>query len=96
MLSSVSTPRSSAKPPKTPVGRKKSRLTLAAEEAARLAKRNLLAETIAALGWNLSAIARHLEMAGASDVIRALKEAGLEAEYLAAKARGDIVQGRRD
>lgn len=62
-------------------GRPKSKLTLAAEQAALEAKRALLLETLRRLDWNLSAASRDLEMAGASDVLRALRAVGLFDEY---------------
>lgn len=74
--------------------RKASRLTRVADEAARAAKRALLAETLLAQGWNLSATARELELAGPSSVIRAIKEVGLDAEYERARENGLVKAGR--
>lgn len=67
-------------------GRPKSKLTLAAERAALEAKRALLLETLKEQGWNLTTVARALEMAGASDVLRAIKAVGLAEEYERHKA----------
>lgn len=76
-------------------GRPKSLLTLAAEAAALDARRELLMKTLDACGWNLSKTAEELKMPGASQVIRAIRDAGLEPEYEAAKARGDVRPGAR-
>lgn len=94
----MASPKKSTKKPTTkaaskPEGRKKSKLTLAGEEAATLAKRTLLLTTLAACRWNLSRTAEVLDLATGADVIRALKELAPE-EYDAAKARGDVSQGR--
>lgn len=61
------------------------------QEAKRIA---LLAELVAQ-DWNLTAVAHELGLTNASNVVRAIRVLGLEDEYDAAKARGDIVQGRR-
>lgn len=79
---------------KVAAGRKKSKLTLAREEAAQLAGRTLLLGTCEALKWNLTRVAETLDMATPSDVIRALKELAPD-EYEAAQKRGDIAT-RRD
>lgn len=91
MIADVTTQR---KPAKAPEGRKKSKLTLAREEASRLAGRTMLLATCDALKWNLTRVAESLEMATASDVIRALKELAPQ-EYEAAQERGDVAK-RRD
>jgi hypothetical protein len=75
-------------------GRLKSKLTMAREEASRLAGRTLLLATCEALKWNLTRVAETLAMATPSDVIRALKELAPE-EYDAARERGDV-STRRD
>lgn len=67
-------------------GRPKSKLTLAAERAALDAKRQLLLATLREHGWNLTLTARELEMAGASDVLRAIKAVSLVEEYEAHRA----------
>lgn len=74
--------------------RKVSRLTQVADDAARAAKRALLAETLLAQSWNLSATARELGLAGPSDVIRAIRDVGLEAEYERARETGLVKAGR--
>jgi hypothetical protein len=79
---------------KVAAGRKRSKLTLAREEAARLAGRTLLLGTCEALKWNLTRVAETLDMATPSDVIRSLKELAPE-EYEAAQKRGDVAT-RRD
>lgn len=76
-------------------GRPKSKLTLAGEAGALAAKRELLLKTLVACGWNLSRTAEELEMPGASQVIRAIRDVGLDAEYEAARKRGDISHGTR-
>jgi transcriptional regulator of acetoin/glycerol metabolism len=75
-------------------GRKVSRLTEVADEAARAAKRALLAETLLAQNWNLSATARALGLAGPSGVIRAIHDVGLDAEYERARETGLVKAGR--
>ena len=86
-----STKRALAKPvapkPTRKDGRVKSKLTLAAEAGALRAKRELLLSTLNACDWNLSETARQLAMPGASQVIRAITDAQLTAEYEAAKAK---------
>lgn len=79
----------------TAKGRKKSKLTIAGEEASRLARRTMLQATLSACGWNLSKAAELLDMTSASDVIRAIGELGLDDELLAARERGDVARGRR-
>lgn len=74
-------------------GRVKSALTLAREAAALEAGRALLLQSLKANDWHLSATAEALGMSGASAVIRAVREHGLEAEYEAAKTAGKIVPG---
>lgn len=84
--------------PKNPTegeGRRKNRLAQHGEEAARLAKRQLLLTTADACGWNLSRVAEVFEMTSTSDVLRAFKELDLEAELEAARERGDVAPGRR-
>lgn len=88
------------KPPRKPVatrtteGRKKSKLTLIGDEAAAVAKRGALLSACDAHKWNLTRVAETMDMVGAPDVIRALKELA-PAEYAAARARGDVAT-RRD
>lgn len=91
------------KPPKTSVpapkptradGRAKSKLTLAGEEGALRAKRELLLKTLDDNGWNLSATARELEMATAGAVIRALNELAPD-DYDRAKRDGRVSPGKR-
>lgn len=76
-------------------GRPKSKLTIAAEEAALGAKRKLLLDTLTACDWNLSRVCETLEMGSVSQVIRSIRETGLEPQYEAAKKRGDIKPGPR-
>lgn len=75
-------------------GRKTSKLTRAGDDASRLTRRTLLLTTCETLAWNLTRVAEALELATASDVIRALKELAPE-EYEAARTRGDVAT-RRD
>jgi transcriptional regulator with GAF, ATPase, and Fis domain len=75
-------------------GRVKSKLTLAREAAALAAGRELLLATLEACGWRLTEAARTLEVASVSQVIRAIREHGLEGEYEAARVRGDIRPGK--
>ena len=79
---------------KKPAGRKLSRLTIAGDEASRLARRTMLLATCAAVKWNLTRAAEALDLATPSDVIRALKDLAPE-EYEAARERGDVAT-RRD
>lgn len=73
----------------TPPARRKSKLTLASEDAAR----KLLLRTVRAEGWNLSASAVALDMTGAADVLRALKLLAPD-ELAAARAEQLIRAGR--
>lgn len=75
-------------------GRPKSKLTLAGEEGALRAKRELLLSTLAANSWNLSATARDLDMLTAGAVIRALNELAPD-EYERAKQDGRVAPGKR-
>lgn len=94
MASTKTAPKTARKPAAATEGRKRSKLSAAGEEASRLARRTLLLTTCETLGWNLTRVAAALEMATASDVIRALKELA-PAEYTAAQDRGDVAT-RRD
>lgn len=105
MLATMATPKTTKPAPRAPrstgrastpasEGRKRSKLSAAGEEASRLARRTLLLTTCETLGWNLTRVATALEMATASDVIRALKELA-PTEYAAAQTRGDVAT-RRD
>lgn len=93
MLQDVATPKKpAAKKPPVPTpsparadGRQKSLLTLAGEQAALEAKRLLLQETLRSHDWNLSHTAEVLRMGSASQVLRAIRETGLEEEYRAAR-----------
>lgn len=100
MMLDVTAPRTprprAATKPKAPEheGRKKSKLTVAREEGARLAGRTLLLGTCEALKWDLAEVAKTLDLATSADVIRALRELA-PVEYEAARERGDIRRGRR-
>jgi len=83
-----------AKAAPRPAARKQSKLTLAGDEASKLARRTLLITTLGACGWNLARTAAALDLASGADVIRALKELAPE-EYDAARADGRISPGRR-
>ena len=86
-------PRATAKPasrPKTAAAAPARTLT----EIGRDAQRAALLEELERQGWNLSRTAAALGLTGPSNVTRALKTLGLEDEYEAAKARGDIAPGR--
>ena len=102
MLDSVTAPKTSkprgAKAPKTSEaeGRRKNRLAQHGDEAARLAKRQLLLTTAEACDWNLARVAEIFEMTSTSDVLRAFKELDLETELDAARERGDVAPGRRE
>lgn len=65
-------------------------------EIGREAQRVALLATLKDQEWNLTATARVLGLTGASNVIRSLKNLGLESEYEAARDRGDIRAGRGD
>lgn len=71
--------------------RRKSLLTQAGESA----QRGLLLGTLESKEWNLTATAEALEMAGPSDVLRAIKNLGLTEEYDAAKLAGKVSPGNR-
>lgn len=77
-----------------PEGRKQSKLTLAGDEASRLARRTLLITTLGACGWNLARTAAALDLASGADVIRALRDLAPE-EYENARADGRIAPGRK-
>lgn len=76
-------------------GRVKSKLTMAREAAALAAGRALLLATLKAEGWNLTATAETLGLAGVSQVLRAIRDHGLDEEHEAARIRGDIRPGPR-
>jgi hypothetical protein len=76
-------------------GRPKSALTLERERGALEAGQALLLTTLERNGWNLSATARDLGMAGASQVIRAIKDHALDPQYDAAKAAGKVTHATR-
>lgn len=63
-------------------------------EAASTAQRAVLLSALAATRWNLTAAAEGLRLAGPGAVIRYIKALGLVDEYNAARARGDVRQGR--
>ena len=65
-------------------------------EISRAAQRAALLVELARHRWNLTATAKSLGLAGASNVVRSLRSLGLEPEYEAAKARGDVRAGRGD
>lgn len=90
MLGTMATPKKTK-----PKGRPRSVLTETGDRAARDAKRTLLLATLQTNEWNLTAAARALRMTGAPDVIRAIKDLGLENEYEAARKRGDVSPGNR-
>jgi transcriptional regulator with GAF, ATPase, and Fis domain len=58
---------------------------LAGDEAKHAAERALLLKTLRHNAWNLTHTARELEMPGPSQVLRAIKDLGLSAEYDAAR-----------
>lgn len=66
-----------------------STLTLVADAAAR----TLLLVVLEDQDWNLSATSEALRMGSAANVLRAIKQLGLEAEYRAAKAAGKLRPG---
>jgi transcriptional regulator with GAF, ATPase, and Fis domain len=84
----ASAPKTTARKAAKPAPRK-SRLTLAAEDA----QRGLLLRTLRETGWNLSAAAAALDLTGAADVIRVLKLLAPE-DYAAARRDGHIKPGR--
>lgn len=59
------------------------------------AQRKALAESLERNNWNLSAVSRELGMSNASNVIRAIRNLGLEAEYKRAREKGLIRPGNR-
>ena len=92
MLSSEKPP---APAPARADGRVKSALTMAAEEGARAAKRDLLLRTLDANGWNFAATARALDVAGTPAIIRALNDVAPD-EYNRAKRDGRVAPGKRN
>lgn len=89
-------PRKAPTPPPTRAdGRPKSKLTLARERGALEAGRAVLLDALTANDWNLTETARALDVASVSQIIRAIREHGLEAEYKAARASGKIAPGPR-
>ena len=83
--------RAPSKPAAAPVGRRKSKLTLAGEAA----QRGLLLATLKESGWNLTVTAEALDMGDPSAVLRSIKVLGLVEEYEAAKTRGAVSPGSR-
>ncbi len=76
-------------------GRVKSKLTIAAEEAALAAKRGLLLSTLNANNWNFARTAEALDLPGTPGVIRALKESAPD-EYERARKDGRVAPGKRN
>jgi hypothetical protein len=75
--------------------RPRSKLSLAGDAASRSARRSLLLETLVAVRWNLTAAARELDMAGASDITRSIHDLGLTALYQMARDAGHISRQSR-
>lgn len=77
-------------------GTKTGKPTLAevGRDAARKAQREALLKELDAQDWNLSATARELGLTNVSNVLRAIKNLGLEKDYDNAKAAGKIHPGR--
>jgi len=69
--------------PKKPEGRKKSKLTLIGDESMRLA----LLEACVANDWNLTKVAAEFDMAAAGNVLRSIRQFGLEKQYKAARIK---------
>lgn len=76
------------KAPKETEGRKKSKLTIASEDAAR----GLLLKTLKENDWRVNDTARSLDMAPPT-VLRSIKALGLSEEYEAARVRGNVKPG---
>lgn len=89
----MATTKTTKKPAPRTTARKQSKLTMAGDEASRLARRTMLLATCDALKWNLTRVAETLDLATGADVIRALKELAPD-EYEAARTRGDIARRR--
>lgn len=86
-------PRAGAKAPE-PEGRKKSKLTQMGDDAKREAMRKGLLAELKRQDWNLSRTADALDMVNASNVIRAIHDLDLDAEYEKAKDAGKVQPGR--
>lgn len=71
-------------------GRRKTKLTLVADEAAR----KFLLATLKEHGWNLTRAAEALDMAGAPAVLKAIRSLDLADAYQAAKDAGKAKPGR--
>lgn len=76
---------------KEPEPRRKSKLTQIGEEAQRAA----LLKALVRADWVLKDVAESMELTGTANVLRAIKQLGLDAEYRAAKAAGKITPGPR-
>lgn len=74
-----------------PADRRRSRLALEADAAARA----LLLATLERCDWQLSEVAAALDLSNVSGVLRAIRHLGLVEEYEAARAAGKIRPGRR-
>lgn len=68
-------------PKKAPIGRKKSKLTLAGDRAKWETERALLLKTLKSKRWNLTHTAVELEMAGVTAVLHALDRYELREQY---------------
>lgn len=66
--------------------RPRSKLSRAGDEASRAAQRSVLLDALTAEDWNLSHVARRLEMHAAADVLRAIHSLDLGEVYEQAKA----------
>lgn len=76
-------------------GRAKSLLAMERERGALEAGRALLLKVLRDNDWNLSATARTLGMPGASSIIRAIRDHGLDSDYEAARSSGKITHASR-
>jgi hypothetical protein len=87
------TPRTRKPPAAKPMGesRRKSKLTIAADDAAR----RLLLDTLVRRNWALKMAASDLDLNGSAAVIKAIRQLNLVDAYEAARLRGDIRPGVR-
>jgi transcriptional regulator with GAF, ATPase, and Fis domain len=77
--------KSTRAPAKAPEPEAKPTLAEVGREAAQTAQRKVLLAELKRQDWNLTATARELGLSSASNVLRAIKQLGLDEEYKAAR-----------
>ncbi len=95
MLAVMATSKTKAIAPKAPATEAPRSLAEIGRDASRTARRKALLAELRRQRWNMTAVAKLLGMSNTSNVLRAIADLGLSAEYEAAKAAGKIPMGPR-